>query len=254
MPLLAQQTQPAPAQTVTPIATDRPAVTDSSIVVPANSLQLENGFSMTSAGGQAGFDVPETLVRLGIFSKTELRFTAPDYYLNTDTGAGFRSGFGDVAIGVKHQLGPTPGGFDVSLVLALSLPTGSHSISSHGYDPQLQLPWSRAISSNWTAAGMISLYWPTEGASRNFTGQFTFLFDRQITKPWDAFIEYAGNFPQRGGPQHILHMGTAYKATPHQQLDFHIGTGLSSASPAYFVGFGYSFRLDLAGHDRVRNE
>jgi len=32
-----------------------------------------------------------------------LRFTLPDYYLNTDGGPG--SGFGDLAFGVKEQLG-----------------------------------------------------------------------------------------------------------------------------------------------------
>jgi hypothetical protein len=35
------------------IATDRPAVTNSSVVVPAGSLQVENGFLETSSPGQS---------------------------------------------------------------------------------------------------------------------------------------------------------------------------------------------------------
>jgi hypothetical protein len=128
------------------------------------------------------------------------------------------------------------------------MPAGAHSVSSHGYDPQVQLPWSRQISTNWTAAGMLSVYWPTQGATRNVTGQTTFLLDRQLTRPWDAFVEYAGNFPERGGPQHIIHLGTAYKIAPEQQLDFHAGFGLSSAAVAHFIGFGYSFRFQVSGH------
>jgi hypothetical protein len=150
-----------------PIATDRPAVTDSSVVVPLGSLQAENGFAETVSQGQRTFDGSETLLRFGVASKTELRLTAPDYFGQV----GMSSGFGDLAVGMKQQLGPTPGGFDVSLVLSLSLPTGARAISSHGYDPFVQLPWSRALSSNWTAAGMLSVYWPTEQGRRNVTAR-----------------------------------------------------------------------------------
>jgi hypothetical protein len=66
---------------------------------------------------------------------------------------------------------------------------------------------------------MFSVFWPTQGARRNLIGQPTFLLDRQITNRWDAFIEYAGDFPQRGTPQHLLHLGTALKITSNQQLD-----------------------------------
>jgi outer membrane putative beta-barrel porin/alpha-amylase len=222
-----------------PIATDRPAVTDSSVVVPCGSLQAENGFAETSSQGQRTFDGPETLLRFGVASKTELRFTAPNYFGQV----GMTSGVGDLAIGMKQQLGPTHG-FDVSLVLSLSLPTGASAITSHGYDPFVQLPWSRALSSNWTAAGMLSVYWPTEQRRRDLTGETTFLMDRQFTKAWDAFIEYVGDFPERGGPRHLVHFGTTYKLTPHQQLDLHGGFGLSSAAVDQFIGAGYSFRFD----------
>jgi hypothetical protein len=57
-----------------PIATDRPQITSSSVVVPCGSLQFENGFQETGNGGQRSFDLPETAVRFGIVSETELRF------------------------------------------------------------------------------------------------------------------------------------------------------------------------------------
>ena len=59
----------------------------------------------------------------------------------------------------------------------------------------------------------------------------------------DAFIEYAGDFPQRDGPRHLLHFGAAYKITPHHQVDIHYGIGLSSAAIDHFIGIGYSFRF-----------
>jgi hypothetical protein len=164
------------------ISTDRPQITSSSVVVPCGSLQFENGFQETSNGGQRAFDFPETSVRFGIAGKTELRLGVPDYFYNDDTSSGFSNGLGDLSLGFKQQLGPTRG-FDVSLIPSVSLPTGANLISSHGYDPAVQLPWSRALTKNWTAAGMFSVMWPTEAARRNLTGQSSVYFDRQLTAP-----------------------------------------------------------------------
>jgi hypothetical protein len=220
-----------------PIATDRPSVANSSVVVPKGSFQVENGFLVSSSGGRSTFDGPESSLRFGLASATELRLSVPDYY------DGAASGFGDLTLGMKQQLGPTLGGFDVSVIAFLSIPTGAHAISSHGYDPGIQLPWSRKLSANWTDAGQLAVYWPTEVHARNLTGESTFLLDRQLAQPLDAFIEYAGDFSQRVGPRHLLHFGASYKVTPRQQIDVHYGIGLSAAAVDHFAGIGYSFRF-----------
>jgi hypothetical protein len=224
-----------PSASDEPIATDRPSVANSSVVVPVGSFQAENGLLVTSSQGQRTYDGPESSLRFGVAANTELRLSVPDYY-HDDV-----SGFGDLTIGMKRQLGPA-GGFDVSVIVFLSIPTGAAAVSSHGYDPGLQLPWSRKLSANWTAAGQLALYWPTQ-IQRSLTGETTFLLDRQLTKPMDAFVEYAGDFSQRGGPRHLLHFGAAYKVAPRQQIDVHYGIGLSSAAVDRFVGIGYSFRF-----------
>jgi|SRR5271169_2785472 len=202
------QDQPASPNTWGPIVTDRPAFTNSSVVVPSGSFQAENGSLVTNNQGQSIADGSETLVRFGVATRTELRFTVPDYYYNLN-GSGRSSGFGDLAVGVKEQLGPRPGGFDVSATLFLSCTTGADGVSTGGYDPGLQLAWSHGLSSKWTAAGMFSLYYPTQDRLRNLAGESTLLVDRQLRRPWDAFVEYAGDFPERGGSSQLLHFGTA---------------------------------------------
>jgi hypothetical protein len=228
-----------------PIATDRPQVTSSSVVVPCGSLQFENGFQETSNGGQRGFDFPETSVRFGIAGKTELRFGVPNYFNNNDTGSGFADGFGDFSVGLKQQLGPARGGFDVSVIPSVSFPTGANLISSHGYDPAVQVPWSRSLTKKWTVAGMFSVSWPTEAGQRNVTGQASVYFDQQLTQVVDAYVEYSGAFPERGGPQNLIDFGAAYKPSLHQQLDFHCGFGLSAAVPDHVIGVGYSVRFQV---------
>jgi hypothetical protein len=233
--------QTAPNPDVT-ISTDRPAVADSSVVVPQGGLQIENGFLLTNTQGGNTEDFPESAFRYGLLQKTELRLAAPDYYNNLATGSGATSGFGDLAIGVKQQLGPFHG-FDVSGVFFVSLPSGAKQISSGGYDPGLQFPWSRGISGKWTAGGQEAFYWPTQGGKHNFTGETTFFVDRQLTRSSDAFVEYAGDFPERGGSRELLHFGALYRITSRQQVDFHVAGGLTHGAPRVFIGFGYSVLL-----------
>ena len=52
MPLHGQDQSPS-VDAAAPIATDRPAITNSSLVVPAGSFQVENGFLKTSSQGQS---------------------------------------------------------------------------------------------------------------------------------------------------------------------------------------------------------
>jgi hypothetical protein len=228
--------QTAPGSEVT-ISTDRPAVSSSSVVVPKIGFQMENGLLVTSTEGNDVLDLPETNLRYGLLEKTELRLSVPDYFYNLPSGT---SGFGDLAVGVKQQLGPFHG-FDLSAIFFVSFPTGANGVTSHGYDPGLQLPWTYKLSENWTAGGQIAFYWPTLAREHNFTGETAFFLDRQLTKSWDAFVEYAGDFPERGGSRQLLHFGTAYKLTPHHQIDLHIAAGLSSTAPHSYIGFGYSF-------------
>jgi len=225
------------------ISTDRPSVANSSMVVPKGDFQAENGLLVTNTQGQYVLDLPETALRFGLLDKTELRLAVPDYFETLSMSGPAVSGFGDIAIGFKQQFGPIHGNFNLSGILFLSFPSGAKAISSHGYDPGLQFPWSRQLSANWTAGGQVAFYWPSEAGKHDFTGETTFFVDRQLTKPWDAFLEYAGDFPHRGGSRQILHFGSSYKLAPRHQVDFQVAAGLSHAAPHMFVGVGYSILL-----------
>jgi hypothetical protein len=235
--------QSQPPATDPEIVTDRPDITESAIVVPKGSLQFENGLTQTSDHGQITLDLSETLVRFGVLDRTELRVVVPNYIAGL-TGPTSSSGFGDVAVGVKQQLGPQLGDVDLSVIIAISLPTGADRITSHGFDPFIKFPWSKDLREGWSFGGMESLFWYTQDRRRNLTGESTLYIEKQITKRWDAFAEYGGDFAQRGGSREVGHFGTAYKVTPKNQVDFHFGFGLSHATPGRFFAVGYSFRID----------
>jgi hypothetical protein len=232
-----------PSDAIPAIVTDRRDVTDAATVVPRESLLVENGATFTRDHGKSLLDGTQSLIRFGVTPRTELRLEVPDYVaaLGSTPDA---SGFGDSSMGFKQQLGPLLGQVELAVIAGVSLPTGARGVSSGGYDPFVKLPWSLELDRSWSIGGMLSFFWLTEAGRRNSTGQPTFYIERQLTKAWDVFIEYAADYPVHGGPRPILHTGTAYRITPRNQVDLHIGVGVSRAAPDFFVGIGYSFQLD----------
>jgi hypothetical protein len=214
----------------TEIATDRPDITESAIVVPTASLQAENGGAWTSGRHATGFDICQSLLRLGVGHGAEFRLALP-------------SRFEGFSLGFKRQLGPVHG-FDISLIVAVSLPVGSTAQTSHRVDPFLKIPWSRDIGHGWSIGGMGSVFWLTEVGRRNLTWEPTFVLERELTYAAYAFAEYGGDYPQRGGSRQTAHFGAAYKIGSKNQIDFHFGFGLSPVTPDRFFAVGYSFRID----------
>ena len=77
-------------------------------MVPRSDLLFENGLTETSTEGQRSFDLPETLIRFGLSSKTELRFTVPDYFQNFNMGRGPLLQRGpNLTLGVLRNFGRT---------------------------------------------------------------------------------------------------------------------------------------------------
>src|SRR6266404_5199938 len=112
------------------ISTDRPDVTNSSLVVPAGSLQIENGFNSSARDGTRLVDGTNTRLRLGITQCLELLVDVPTYFANVRGLEG--SGFSDVAPALKWQISPIPGKVDLSAVFGVALPIGSTGITGRG--------------------------------------------------------------------------------------------------------------------------
>ena len=223
------------------ISTDRPDVTNSSRVVPYGSLQVENGVDWTVSQGSNVVSGTETRIRLGIAQCTEVLADVPTYFYSLNGRAS--SGFSDLVVSVKREL-PVPFGFHLSATSGLGFPTGASKISSHGYDPYIQFPWSRRISDNWSLHGMFTVTWFTSQHVNNPTFEPTLSLEREFGSTHDLFVEYVGDYPIHARPSHILDVGGSWLVTRLEQIDFHAGFGLNSSSPDHFVGIGYSFRLD----------
>ncbi len=224
------------------ISTDRPDVTNSSLVVPAGSLQIENGVNFSARDGSRFVDGTNTRLRAGIANCLELLVDVPTYFANVRGPEG--SGFSDVAPALKWQISPIPGKVDLSAVFGVALPTGSTGIAGRGAQPYLQFPWSWELHCGWGLSGMFTEFIrPSEPTSKLVT-EATFVIEKKVTERASLFVEYVGDYPANGSPAQLLNSGGVYRLTPTQQVDFHVAVGLNHNAPSYIAGIGYSVRFD----------
>jgi hypothetical protein len=223
------------------IATDRPDVTNSSVVLPAGSLQIENGINFSARDGSRSVDGTNTRLRAGLASCLEFLVDVPTY-VATVRGPG--SGFSDVAPALKWQISPNPGKVDLSAVFGLALPTGSAGIAGRGGQPYLQFPWSWELRGGWGLSGMLTEFIrPSDPASKLIT-ETTFVIEKKVSEKGSLFLEYVGDYRENGSSAQLLNSGGLYRLSPHQQVDFHVALGLNHNAPSYIIGVGYSIRFD----------
>ncbi len=150
----------------------------------AGSLQSENGLTWSAAHRTQTVDLSETLVRLGILRKTEARLTVPNFsstsFGKPESGKP-ESGFGDFSLGLK-QLGPLPGGVDLSVIAASAFRQTARDLAR-----------IRPIHQ----ASVVQ-----ESARRLVGGR--------DAKP---LLEHRSRHPEECGGVHVLHRETDHKAT-----------------------------------------
>lgn len=233
---------------------DRPHISDSSVNVPKGLWLQENGFQQSYLDKRSRtFDYPETLIRLGVANRTEVRYNVPNVLMqsvsNRDSSGVFmpqRSTLTqNMQAGFKHRLGPIgPTHFQIAINPYISIPTGFKGQSSR-VDPFIKIPFSQELTSHWDLEGMESLFYPTDTGTnrRNLDWQNCIVLNRMWGRQANAFIEYVGDVYERGPMSNLIHFGGAYRPNRRQQIDIQFGFRLNKSAPIAFFGFGYSFLL-----------
>ena len=222
-----------------PIETDRPDVTNSSLVVPRGSVQVENGVNWTVHQPGQIFDGPETRVRVGAFRCGELLVDVPNYIRST--GGSSSSELSALVLSAKRQLFIESPSFSLSVTAGLGVSGIGIGAADREYTPYIQLPWSRSITDDWSVNGMVTVTWSTAAKT---SYEPTFVLERAVGRRGDLFAEYIGDYTSQATASQILDVGGGWHITSKQMLDFHIGVGLTRNSPRRYVGVGYSLRID----------
>jgi len=224
------------------IATDRPDVTNSSLVVPTGSLQLENGVNRLVGTDATTVNLPNSRLRAGLADCLELLADLPGY--SGPTRGRAPSGVSDLTPAIKRQLPALPGEFVASAVAGIALPTGDPRIAPRGVNPYLQVPWSRELVGGWGLSGMVTAFWLPHRDRAEPTVEPTFVIGRQLDAQTELFVEYVADIVPHASTGQLINTGGALRLTPTQQIDIHGGFGIAGDAPRWFIGLGYSLRLD----------
>jgi hypothetical protein len=249
---------PLSAQEIPDLVTDRPDQTESSVVVPKGSVQLELGWSHEEdkAGGES-YEIdsaPESLLRVGVAEDLELRFGAPVHEWLEEHFPAEPSreaeGWSDLEIGLKKHLWEEDGCRpEAALLFHVSLPTGAEGHSSERADPNFRFAFSHELNDRVSFGYNLGASWETQEDSLgdldtvsyfNWTGTLGFALSDRL----GAFAEFFGNIPMSapGRPETSFDGGFTYLVTDNFQLDALAGVGISEDAPDWFIGAGVTYR------------
>lgn len=229
-------------QEPTPLVTDRPDQTESSVVVPPGTVQVEIGWLRTDDGADRDVEGPGTLVRWGLGERWELRL-GWDGWIDRNPAVGPSSrGAGDGAVGVKVAMAPERGRRpETALLVSTTLPVGDDSVSGDRSDPSFRFLFSHTLPADW------GLGYNLGGALNDddLAAEYTVALGRPLSPRWGVFGELFGELPVDGpgDDAHSFDAGVTLGLGSRLQLDASAAFGLSGAAPNRFVGVGLSFRV-----------
>ncbi|MDH4275253.1 MAG: transporter [Gammaproteobacteria bacterium] len=231
------------------VSGDRPDFTEATSTVPAGKLQLESGYTLASSkqsGSTArAHNYPEVLLRYGVTEALEMRLVTGDL-INYRSAGGNATERSDAALGTKFKLykdAASP--WKLSMLAALSLPSGSKNETTDGYDPEVKLAWSRELPSDIDVSGNLVWAMPTAAGKRHTEYGVSLSVGFEFVERTGLFVEVysidAG--AAYGGRADTFNFGTVYKILPNFLVDARYGLDLKKTTDEQFFGVGFVYQF-----------
>jgi len=227
--------------------TDRGGITNTACVIPSKDWMLETGYTNLKFTDLNDHNYPQTIMFLGLPSKTELIVELPTY--NQQAAVPF-SGFSATAVGFKHEF--TYGqSWVTSGVVMLTPPGGSAGFGSQGWGTTAKGLFTYTISPKvsisalmeWTTTALPSLF---GGGRYNSVNPSMALY----YAPIETVILFIETFAQTKtlpnlGANFNADGGFLYLLTPNIVLDLELGQQLGHeiASFNQYIGAGITIQF-----------
>lgn len=227
----------AGAQENDSISAERPSVSSSPMALAKDRWQVEMGYQY--ARGSADVDIhtlPLLLLRGGLAENVELQVSWAGFSWAEVNGSNV-DGSTDATAGVKWQLTDRNATIPMAVFLGASLPVGSDEFSSDDAEPLLGFFWSHAGSlslfgtATLTESGRDTVFGNAIGVNLPSRGNI------------GSYLEYAGTFQERTGPQHVVNGGLSFLQHDDLVFDVNLGVGLNDRAPDFYLGFGFARRF-----------
>ena len=229
------------------LVTDRPGFTEPTNVVSPGALQTENGFSFDwGRGGSRLLTAGSPLIRVGISKRLELRLES-DGYLATrergELGMAYSQGMADSGIGAKLAiLEETRFRPAISILPSLSLPTGHPAFSSRGYDPTLNLSWSKDLPAGFNVGGNAILASASGEQGQLWQKAFSLSASRDLPQGFNGYGEIFSVRPSGRLPVNVFNGGVTHLLSANVQVDVEAGWAVAGPGPQLFLAGGLVIR------------
>lgn len=245
-----------------PLVTDRPDFTEATNTVPRGHLQLELGYTFSydkeDENRTIDHTLPEFLLRTGLTDWLELRigwagwsstediFRAKNDAGRTVTMTEVERGWNDLYLGFKialcEQDGFRPA---LSLIPAITVPSGSTNKSSGDVDPEIKIAWGYDLTEDLALSGNLNFAAPTTSDNdRFFQVANSISLARSFNEWLGGYVEYYGFYPNDRGSDcaHYVNGGFTFLVTDNLQFDVRVGKGLNEEADDLFAGAGMAIR------------
>ncbi len=235
-------------ETVPELVTDRPDQTESAVVVPIRSLQIETGFLFegdnTNSIRQNSFNYNTTLFRYGLFDRMELRlgfaFLSVQDNVNTDsltTSSGFAPLYTGFKILVFEERGLIP---QIAFLGGLVLPfTAAKEFKASYAAPVMRFAFSNTLSEDLSLGYNLGAEWYGDSAIPDYF--YSVSLGYSLNPKLGSFIEIFGFVPEQGEASHLVDAGFTYLIRHNFQVDVSGGLGLNKAATDGFLSFGLTY-------------
>lgn len=217
------------------IITDRPGQNDSPMSVPKGAFQIETGALLETDDNTRNWVLNNTLFKYGITEHFEIRLLTDLTHTRSRPLPGINTiGIGDLVAGVKYNFfsGRTSFGYLGHVIF----PSGTRELSrgdlgmnhhvalTHQFTDWLSLTYNAGVEYffDQDPDGLSALSFGFALTDR--IGFFT-----EIYTTWAGFESFDFSYDH----------GFTWLVSPHIQVDFSMGTGISSKSNYYAVGFSW---------------
>lgn len=233
------------------MVTDRPDQTESAMIVPKHSIQVETGFMFehdepTARASINNLTYNTTLLRIGLNQYFELRVIQE--YLGSKVELGGdevkMNGFSPLSIGAKIKVARGNRWVPETAFLGhITFPTGQDGFDQTHISGDFRFSMEYDLCERFSLG--INLGGETDGETPNFTGIYTLVVGYSPIDRLGFFVESYGFITHKADMphDHRFNAGSTFSITNLVQLDLSGGVGLSDQSPDYFISTGISFRL-----------
>ena len=222
--------------------TDRPDFTESAIVVPRKSVQIEMGAGFQVIKDVDELSYPNILARIGLHDHFELRLGLPGWSSLTvaDQSNTF---FQDVYVEGKMQLTPNDVVLPMAIILAVTAPTGDKAVSTGESDFGVKYAVAYDVAERVGLGANVGLFSMGGEESRTLSGLASVSVGVSATERIGLFFEAFAEMPEDASWAPMFDAGVTFLVTPLLQFDVSFGLGLNESATDQFIGLGASFRI-----------